>query len=116
MDDARAHAGNQELITGYMVEGDLFAGYGLYHKAIEQYRRISERIPSHIEAHEKIRDMFAKSGQMAEAAQECLILANIYTSRGNNDNASRNFTLAYQYDPDLHQKPIYQDPPVPGPP
>lgn len=113
--EASAFAGNQEQIKGFMVEGDLFAGYGLYHKAIEQYRRIAELIPSHIEAHEKIRDMFAKNGQMAEAAQECLILANIYTSRSDNDNASRNFTLAYQYDPDLHQKPIYQDPPVAPP-
>ncbi len=110
--EASAFVGNQEQIKGFMVEGDLFAGYGLYHKAIEQYRRIAELIPSHIEAHEKIRDMFAKSGQMSEAAQECLILANIYTSRSDNDNASRNFTLAYQYDPDLHQKPIYQDQPA----
>ncbi|MFN8009193.1 MAG: tetratricopeptide repeat protein [Terriglobia bacterium] len=110
-EDTQAHGASQEQVKGYMVEGDLFAGYGLFHKAIEQYRRITDRIPSHIEAHEKIRDMYAKCGQMVEAAQECLVLANIYTARGDNDNASRNFTLAYQYDPDLHQKPIYQDQP-----
>ena len=110
-----AYGNEQELIKGFMVEGDLFAGYGLYHKAIEQYRRIVELIPNHIEAHEIIRDLFAKSGQMVNAAQECLILANIYTARSDNENAGRNFTLAYQYDPDLHQKPIYQDQPAAQP-
>ena len=43
--EAAVCAGNQEQIKGFMVEGDLFAGYGLYHKAIEQYRRISGTDP-----------------------------------------------------------------------
>ncbi len=99
----------QELIKGFVVEGDLFASYGLYEKAIEQYQRVIALIPSHIEIHEKIRDMYAKSGELVKAAQECLVLANIYTARNDSENANRNFTLAYQYDPSLHQKPIYKE-------
>jgi tetratricopeptide (TPR) repeat protein len=53
--------------------------------------------------------MYAKSGELSKAANECLILANIFTARGDSENANRNFTLAYQYDPQLHQSPIYQE-------
>lgn len=97
-----------EEVKGFIVEGDLFAGYGLYQKAIDQYQRVVDAIPHHIEAHEKIRDMWAKSGDLSKAANECLILANIFTARGDSENANRNFTLAYQYDPQLHQAPIYE--------
>jgi tetratricopeptide (TPR) repeat protein len=105
---------DHDTIDGYIVEGDLFAGYGLYQKAIEQYLRVIDVIPNHIEVREKIRDMYAKSGDLAKAAQECLILVNIYTARNDSENANRNFTLAYQYDPNLHQEPIYPQPGVEG--
>jgi tetratricopeptide (TPR) repeat protein len=96
----------EDEVKGFIVEGDLFAGYGLHQKAIDQYQRVIEAIPHHIEAHEKIRDICAKSGDLSKAASECLILANIFTARGDSENANRNFTLAYQYDPSLHQAPI----------
>jgi len=103
-----AHASAHEAIKGFMVEGDLFAGYGLHQKAIDQYQRVIDAIPHHLEAREKIRDLHAKSGELSKAANECLILANIFTARGDSESANRNFALAYQYDPELHQSPIYQ--------
>ncbi len=106
-DQPRVSMAGVEDVKGFIVEGDLFAGYGLHQKAIDQYQRVVEAIPHHIEAHEKIRDMYAKSGELSKAAKECLILANIFTSRGDSENANRNFASAYQYDPNLHQSPIY---------
>ena len=103
----RASMAGEEDVKGFMVEGDLFAGYGLHQKAIDQYQRVVDAIPNHIEAHEKMRDMYAKSGELSKAANECLILANIFTARGDSENANRNFASAYQYDPNLHQSPIY---------
>jgi tetratricopeptide (TPR) repeat protein len=105
-DQPRVSMAGVEDVKGFIVEGDLFAGYGLHQKAIDQYQRVVEAIPHHIEAHEKIRDMYAKSGELSKAAKECLILANIFTSRGDSENANRNFASAYQYDPNLHQSPI----------
>ena len=102
------HGAGEEEVKGFIVEGDLFAGYGLYQKAIDQYQRVVDAIPHHIEAHEKIRDMCAKSGDLLKAAKECLILANVFTARGESESANRNFALAYQYDPELHQSPIYE--------
>ncbi len=106
-DQARVSMAGEEDVKGFMVEGDLFAGYGLHQKAIDQYQRVVDAIPNHIEAHEKMRDMYAKSGELSKAANECLILANIFTARGDSENANRNFASAYQYDPNLHQSPIY---------
>ena len=106
-DQARVSMAGEEDVKGFMVEGDLFAGYGLHQKAIDQYQRVVDAIPHHIEAHEKMRDMYAKSGELSKAANECLILANIFTARGDSENANRNFASAYQYDPNLHQSPIY---------
>ena len=102
--EAPAH----EAVKGFIVEGDLFAGYGLHQKAIDQYQRVIDAVPHHIDAHEKIRDMHARIGELSTAAKECLILANIFTARGDSENANRNFALAYQYDPQLHQSPIYE--------
>jgi tetratricopeptide (TPR) repeat protein len=99
-------ADEHEKIKGFIVEGDLCSGYGQYQKAIEQYQRVTEVIPHHIEAHERIRDTYAKTGELTKAAQECLILANIFTTRNDTENANRNFMLAYQYDASLHQQPI----------
>ena len=99
----------EEDVKGFIVEGDLFAGYGLHQKAIDQYQRVVDAIPHHIEAHEKMRDMYAKSGELSKAANECLILANIFTARGDSENANRNFASAYQYDPQL--APIADLPP-----
>ena len=100
---------SSEQLQSLIVEGDLFAGYGLFEKAVEQYKRILLWVPHHIEAHEKIRDVYARAGELREAAQECLILASIYTARKDTESANHNFALAYQYDPDLHQQPIYHD-------
>jgi tetratricopeptide (TPR) repeat protein len=97
----------EDEVKGFIVEGDVFAGYGLFQKAIDQYQRVVEAVPHHIEAHEKLRDMHAKNGDLSKAANECLILANIFTTRGESEKANRSFALAYQYDPELHQSPIY---------
>jgi tetratricopeptide (TPR) repeat protein len=102
-------AQGQEQIRSFIVEGDLFASYGLFQKAIDQYQKVLEFVPNHIEIRERIRDMYAKGGELCKAAQQCLILANIYTTRNEIENANKNFTLAYQYDPDLHQEPSYPD-------
>jgi tetratricopeptide (TPR) repeat protein len=104
--------GGNEQVKGFIVEGDLFASYGLYQKAIDQYSKVLDVIPNHIEIHEKIRDTYAKGGELQKAAQECLILANIYTARSDNENAAKNFNLAYQYDPELHQAPVRKDQPA----
>jgi len=101
--------GGHEQVKGFIVEGDLFASYGLYQKAIDQYSKVLDVIPNHLEIHEKIRDMHAKGGDLHKAAQECLVLANIYTARGDHESADRNFGLAYQYDPDLRQAPVPKD-------
>jgi len=104
----------QNTVQGFIVEGDLFAGYGLYQKAIDQYQRVVDAIPHHIEAHEKIRDMYAKSGDPKKAASECLVLANIFAARGDSEAANRSFALAYQYDPNLRESPISEAAPAPA--
>jgi len=107
-EESPLQSGSDERVKGFIVEGDLFSSYGLYQKAIDQYKKVLEVIPNHVEIHEKIRDMYAKGGDLQKAAQECLVLSNIYIARNDADNANRNFTLAYQYDPNLHQEPIYK--------
>jgi tetratricopeptide (TPR) repeat protein len=108
--EAMGSSDEHEKVKGFIVEGDLFSGYGLYQKAIEQYQQVIKVIPHHIEVHEKVRDMYAKSGELTKAAQHCLILANIFAARNEAENANRNFTLAYQYDPNLHQQLIQPEP------
>ncbi|MEW5979180.1 MAG: tetratricopeptide repeat protein [Acidobacteriota bacterium] len=103
---ADSESGYRDQIKSLLVEGDLFVGYGLYQKAVEQFKKGLDLVPNHLELHERIRDTYAKLGELGRAAEHCLVLAKIYTSREDHDNAKKNFTLAYQYNPNLHQEPI----------
>ena len=43
--EAYGHGASEEEVKGFIVEGDLFAGYGLHQKAIDQYQRVADAIP-----------------------------------------------------------------------
>jgi tetratricopeptide (TPR) repeat protein len=92
-------------LENILTEGDLFASYGQFQKALEQFRKVFEIDPNHLEARQKVLDMYDKLGDYEEAARECLNLYSLYTGVGELDEASRYFERARRYNPDVDHAP-----------
>jgi tetratricopeptide (TPR) repeat protein len=63
-------------IKRILAEADVFVKYGLVERAAEHLRRVFERVPSHIGAHERLAAVLIQLGRRAEAAAELEILAH----------------------------------------
>ena len=63
-------------IKRILAEADVFVKYGLVERAAEHLRRVFERVPSHIGAHERLAAVLTQLGRRAEAAAELEILAH----------------------------------------
>ena len=62
-------------IKRILAEADVFVRYGLVERAAEHLRRVFERVPTHIGAHERLAAVLAQLGRKAEAAAELEVLA-----------------------------------------
>ena len=63
-------------IKRILAEADVFVRYGLVERAAEHLRRVFERVPTHIGAHERLAAVLAQLGRKAEAAAELEVLAH----------------------------------------
>lgn len=63
-------------IKRILAEADVFVRYGLVERAADHLRRVFERVPSHIGAHERLAAVLTQLGRKAEAAAELEILAH----------------------------------------
>jgi tetratricopeptide (TPR) repeat protein len=63
-------------IKRILAESDVFVRYGLVERAAEHLRRVFERVPSHIGAHERLAAVLTQLGRKAEAAAELEVLAH----------------------------------------
>jgi tetratricopeptide (TPR) repeat protein len=96
-------------LENFLTEGDLFASYGQFQKALEQFRKVFEIDPNHLEAHQKVLDMYDKLGDYGEAARECLNLYSLYTGRGELEEATRYYERARRYNPDVDHAPTVRE-------
>jgi tetratricopeptide (TPR) repeat protein len=62
-------------IKRILAEADVFVRYGLVERAAEHLRRVFERVPTHIGAHERLAAVLVQLGRKAEAAAELEVLA-----------------------------------------
>jgi len=71
-------------IKRILAEADVFVRYGLVERAAEHLRRVFERVPTHIGAHERLAAVLVQLGRKAEAAAELEVLAQqlFRSSRG----------------------------------
>jgi Tfp pilus assembly protein PilF len=63
-------------IKRILAEADVFVRYGLVERAADHLRRVFERVPSHIGAHERLAAVLTQLGRKTEAAAELEILAH----------------------------------------
>jgi tetratricopeptide (TPR) repeat protein len=65
-------------ISRLMTETDVFVKYGLHDKAIEHLQKVFELEPLHIEARERLKDIYVQLGETGHAVAELVYLADLY--------------------------------------
>ncbi|MCB9592830.1 MAG: tetratricopeptide repeat protein [Sandaracinaceae bacterium] len=64
-------------IARLLTECDVFLRYGLKQKVIEQLSAVLEIDPMHVEARERLKDLFLESGRIEDAIEQLLTLADV---------------------------------------
>lgn len=64
-------------IARLLTECDVFMRYGLKQKVMEQLRAVLEIEPAHVEARERLKDLYLAQGQVAQAIGELMTLADL---------------------------------------
>ncbi|MEZ4340368.1 MAG: tetratricopeptide repeat protein [Sandaracinaceae bacterium] len=64
-------------IARLLTECDVFLRYGLKQKVIEQLSAVLDIEPTHVEARERLKDLFLEAGRLDEAIEQLLILADV---------------------------------------
>lgn len=65
-------------IAKLLTEVDVFMRYGLKQKVVEQLRQVLALDPAHVEARERLKDIFVERGDFAAAASELVALADVF--------------------------------------
>ncbi|MCU0241530.1 MAG: tetratricopeptide repeat protein [Vicinamibacteria bacterium] len=78
---------DKEFIDEHLAEGRVFRKYGLIDKAADQFEAIVARFPDNVEARQELREIYTEKGQMAQAHEHSMALAQIFQQRGEPDKA-----------------------------
>jgi tetratricopeptide (TPR) repeat protein len=89
---------DQAEIQRILAEADVFVKYGLVERAAEHLRRVFERVPSHVAAHERLAAVLVQLGRNTEAAAELETLSQqVFPS--NRDEAAAYAKRALELNP-----------------
>jgi len=66
-------------IAKLLTECDVYLRYGLKQKVVDQLRRVLEIDSAHVEAREKLKDVLVDRGENTAAAQELMVLAELFS-------------------------------------
>jgi tetratricopeptide (TPR) repeat protein len=78
---------DQEFIEEHLAEGKVFRKYGLIDKAADQFEAVIARFPDHLETRQELLDVYKEKGEPARAAEQAVVVAQVYRLRGDAENA-----------------------------
>lgn len=79
----------QKFISQALTDVDLFSSYGLTQKATHLLETVLERVPRHTPTLERLLDFYLGAGNERRTAELASQLEQIYTQRGDTQNAER---------------------------
>jgi tetratricopeptide (TPR) repeat protein len=86
-------------IAEALTEVEVLVKYGLAAKAVEQLEGLAGRFPESPQVRIKLRDLYRDQGDVRKAAEHVLVLADIYTKRGMQDQVEPLLQAALEMDP-----------------
>ena len=66
-----------EALKELLIEADVLAKYELFEKAIEKYEEVIDRMPSHIESHEKLIGLLLDQGAFERTAEVAMLYRGV---------------------------------------
>lgn len=92
-------------VESIMLDADLFVKYKSSDRAVQLLQESLDRSPRSIPLREKLREVCAVQGKIAEAARQCLALANLYINREDFETAYDRLQEAKLLDPRISIAP-----------
>ena len=86
-------------VTAAVTEVDVLVKFGLASKALEQLEGLARTFPESALVRLKLRDLYGDQGELSKAAGHMLVLADIYTTRGQHDRVEPLLREALEMDP-----------------
>lgn len=106
MKESVATANRLDLtVESILLDADLFVKYKAPERAVEILQEALDRSPRSIGLREKLREVCATQGKIAEAARQCLALANLYINREDFESAYDRLQEAKLLDPRISIAP-----------
>jgi len=78
---------DRETINRLLTETDVCVKYGLHNKAYEHLKKIFDLDPNNIAAHQRLKDIYFKAGQIDHAVQELFTLSYLCQRAGDKQKA-----------------------------
>ena len=86
-------------VTAALNEIDVLVKYGLATKAVEQLEGLAKKYPGSIQTRIKLRDVYGDMGNMGKAVVHMIVLADLYSDQGRQDEADQLLQAAQEMDP-----------------
>lgn len=78
---------SDSFVVKEISKAEILVGYGKVNQALSMLKQVLEHQPDNIDLHIKLKDIYLRTGMMAEAAHECVELERIHEARGEADRA-----------------------------
>jgi pilus assembly protein FimV len=92
-------ADEEPAIAEALMEIEVLVKYGLAMKALEQLEELAGRFSESPQSRIRLRDLYRDKGDVRKAAEHTLVLADIYTKRGLQDEVEPLLQAAFEMDP-----------------
>jgi tetratricopeptide (TPR) repeat protein len=86
-----------------LTDADRFASLGLADKAVEILEEAAVQSPGAIEVRLKLKELYADGGLLEKAADQSLLIADLYERAGDQAEAQRFRNEAYSFNPELRR-------------
>ena len=89
-----------DFLRERLTEAEVFFKYGLFHKAVDPLREVLSIYPDHVDAHVRLKTVYAEMGDRIRAVEACLVLAVFYEQAGRREEAMAVMLEARELDPE----------------
>ncbi len=98
-DFAKLMETDDDVISEYLTEAEVFVKYGLVTKAIDRLAKAKDDYPDSIDLRSKLLEIYREQGNKEESVSVCVEMANIFKNQGNDSAALEIIEDAKEIDP-----------------